>query len=86
MLGYHQHTSEMSFKWRFVGGSMMTRLEWYLDPTSPYQLLKNVPKLDPIWQNFLDPRMQILRTFTIPLKYFIFYSAIKQGQYKHQGP
>ena len=24
-----------SFKWRFAGGPMMTRLAWYLDPSSP---------------------------------------------------
>ena len=35
---------------------MMARLQWYLDPSSPHQL-KKMSKLDPLWQNFLDPRM-----------------------------
>ena len=37
MLGHHQHASETPFKWRFAGRLMMTRLNWYLDPSSPYQ-------------------------------------------------
>ena len=46
MLGHHQPTREMSFKWRFAGGTMMTRfyMQWYLDPLSPHQL----KKLDPL--------------------------------------
>ena len=27
---------------RFAGGLMMARLKWYLDPSSPYQIKKNV--------------------------------------------
>ena len=36
----------------------MARLWWYLDPSSPHQLKKNMlSKLDPLWQNCLDPGM-----------------------------
>ena len=50
MLGHHRHASETPFKWRFAGGPIMARLNWYLDPPSPYQLKKkqkNPSKLDP---------------------------------------
>ena len=41
---------------------MMARLKWDMDPPSPYQLEKQtLPKLDPLWQNFLDPRMNYVR-------------------------
>ena len=30
-------SSETPFKWRFAGGPMMARLEWYLDPLSPHK-------------------------------------------------
>ena len=46
------------------GWPMMTRVKWYLDITSPHQLKKNKnkkkknrKKLDPLWENFSDPRM-----------------------------
>ena len=54
MSGHHRHASETPFKWRFAGGSMMARLWCYLVPL----IKKNVAKLDPLWQNFLDPRMK----------------------------
>ena len=45
MLGHHRHASETPCKWRFTwrfpGGPMMARFEWYLDPPSPHQLKKN---------------------------------------------
>ena len=40
-----------SFKWRFAGGPMMTRLAWNLDPSSPSSTkkqLKTPSKLDPL--------------------------------------
>ena len=33
MVGHHLPASETPFKWRFDGWPMMTRLQWYLDPT-----------------------------------------------------
>ena len=50
MLGHHQHTSKMPFKWRFADGPM-ARLKWYLYPPSPHQLKneqkKHTSQLDP---------------------------------------
>ena len=41
---------------------MMAHLKWDMDPPSPYQLEKQtLSKLDPLWQNFLDPRMNYVR-------------------------
>ena len=48
MLGHHRPASEMPFKWRFAGGSLIARLWWYLDPSSPHQTKKKtLSKLDP---------------------------------------
>ena len=38
IFGHHRPASEMPFKWRFAGGSMVARLLWYLDPLSHHQL------------------------------------------------
>ena len=43
MLGHHRHANEKPFKWRFAGGPMMVRLQWYLDPPSS-QLKKKKKK------------------------------------------
>ena len=63
MLDHHRNASETPFKWRLAGGSMMARLWWYLY-LSLIKLKKNnkitLSKLDPLWQNFLDPRMNIV--------------------------
>ena len=43
---------------------MMAHLKWDLDPPSPHQLKKKkktLSKLDPLRQNFLDPRMNYAR-------------------------
>ena len=40
MLGHHWPASETPFKWRFAGGPLMARLQWYLDPSSPHQTKK----------------------------------------------
>ena len=49
MLGHHRHASETPFKWRFTGGPMMARLQWYFDPPSPLiKKLKNLSKLGPL--------------------------------------
>ena len=34
MFGHYRPASETPFKWRFVGGPMMSRLKCYLDPLS----------------------------------------------------
>ena len=47
MLVHHRHDSETTFKWRFTGGSMMTRLKWYFDPPSPHKLRNNVVNVGP---------------------------------------
>ena len=47
MLGHHRHASEAPFKWRFAGGPMVARLQWYFDPPSPHQLKKTLSQLDP---------------------------------------
>ena len=57
MLGHHRHASETPFKWRFADGPMLVSILWYLDPLSSNQLKNSLAKLDPLWQNFLDPRM-----------------------------
>ena len=53
MLGHHRHASETPYKWRFAGGPMMSRLQWYLDPTSPRQLKNRcqmcTPSDKPFW-------------------------------------
>ena len=46
MLVHHRPASETPFKWCFAGGSMMARLQWYLDPSYPHQL-KKVVKVGP---------------------------------------
>ena len=33
MKGHHRNASETPFKWRFAGGSMMARLNWYFEPS-----------------------------------------------------
>ena len=38
---------------------MMARFWWYLDPLAPHQL-KKMSESDPLWQNFLDPRMNFI--------------------------
>ena len=43
MLGHHRHASETP--WRFAGGPMMARFQWYFDPPSTRQLKKNVTKV-----------------------------------------
>ena len=55
MSSHHRHASETPFKWRFTGEPMMARLYshiWILPSKK-----KNVAKLDPLWQNFLDQCM-----------------------------
>ena len=55
MLDHHRHASKTPFKWRFADGPIMARLYsgmWILS-----NLIKKSSKLDPLWQNFLDPRM-----------------------------
>ena len=47
MFGHHWDASETS-------GPMMARFQWYLDSLIN---LKKFLKSDPLWQNFLDPRM-----------------------------
>ena len=37
MSSHYRPASETPFKWRFAGGPMMARLQWYLDPSSPHQ-------------------------------------------------
>ena len=44
MLDHHRHASEMPFKWRFAGGSMLVRIFWYLDPLSSHQQKKTNKK------------------------------------------
>ena len=48
MLGHHRHASETPFKWRFAGGPMMVRSQWYLDPPSAHQL-RTKPKKNVNW-------------------------------------
>ena len=55
-VGPSQHTSKTPCKWPFAGGPMLARILWYLDPLS-LTTKKTLSKLDPLWQNFLDPRM-----------------------------
>ena len=64
MVGHYRHASEMPFQWRLAGGPMIAHfLELHFDPLSiPSAKKKHTDKtlsvLDPLWQNFLDPRMQ----------------------------
>ena len=62
MLGNHRPANETPVQWRFVGWSIMARFWWYFDHLSHYQLIKKINKknfvrVDPIRQNFMDPRM-----------------------------
>ena len=48
MLGHHWYDSEMPFKWRFPGRSMLACLWWYLDRLSLHQQRKkNIVKGGP---------------------------------------
>ena len=71
MLGNHRHANETPFKWRFAGGPIMAWLSLYLDHIYPIKLKKKIKKklsnLDPLWQNFLDPRMQFIRVWYLML-------------------
>ena len=52
----------------------MDRLQWYFDPLSPHQKKQNKKKtsnLDPLWQNFLDPRMGTEDKLSYVLFHFI---------------
>ena len=67
-----------AIKWCFAGGPMMARFQCYLDPLSPYK-----KKLDPLWQNFLDPRMQkeyyrLLQCNTCRYHVFRFLSHLRE--------
>ena len=55
-LGFLSNTGPDPLK---ITKPMMARLKWYLNPSSPHQLKKPLSKLDPLWQNFLDPRMSM---------------------------
>ena len=55
MWSHHRHTSETPFEWRFTGEPIMARL--YSGILILPLKTKNVAKFDPLWQNFLDPRM-----------------------------
>ena len=61
MLGDHRHASEtpkMASRWRADDGRL------YSDHLSPHKKKekkkekKTLSELDPLWQNFLDPRMK----------------------------
>ena len=45
MLSRHWHASDTPFEWRFAGGPIEARFEWYLVPLSPSKSLK-VGKFD----------------------------------------
>ena len=64
MLGHYPHASETLFKWRCAGGPIMSRLKWYLDPTSPHQLKqqqkKNVVKVGPSLTKLSGSRMALM--------------------------
>ena len=42
LLGHHPSASETPFKWRFAGGWMMARFQWYFDPFTILALRKAV--------------------------------------------
>ena len=57
MLGHHWHAIETPFKWCFAGGPIMACFWWYLDPLAPKKTKQKMLELEPLRQNFLDPRM-----------------------------
>ena len=46
------------FKWRFTGEPIIARQKLYLDHLSPNPK-KTLSKVDPLWQSFQNPRMQL---------------------------
>ena len=58
MFGRHRHASVTPFKWRSARGPVMARL-YTLFPLINLNKEKK-SKFDPLWQNFLDPRMDTL--------------------------
>ena len=42
---------------------MMARFLWYFDPLSLIIWKKTLSELDPLWQKFLDPRMDLILVF-----------------------
>ena len=57
IIGLSRPASKTPFKWHFTCGPMML-FECYLNSLSPQK--KKLPELDPLGQNFLDPRMVCL--------------------------
>ena len=56
-LSHHRHASETPFQWLFAAGPMMAPLNYKKKKKKKKKkkLVKVGP--DPLWQNFLDPRM-----------------------------
>ena len=65
MLGHHPPVSETPFKWCFAGGLLMAPHSgiWILPPLIylKKKKKKKTSKLDPLWQNFLGPRMRKIK-------------------------
>ena len=60
MLGHHWHTSKTPFKWCFAGaddGLLIVVFGSYLPLSTKQNNNKKAPKFHPLWQNFLDRRM-----------------------------
>ena len=55
---HHRHASETPFIWRFAGGPMMALVDLGSSlPSKKKKKKKNIVKVDPLLQNFLDPCM-----------------------------
>ena len=63
MMGHHRHASETPFKWRFTGGPMMARSQWYLDHSVPPTNWKKAPKKER--KNVIKVRPPSDKTFWI---------------------
>ena len=79
-----RNTIYMVFLWQVILGPRMARFLWYLDSSSPHHRKKNLSKLDPLWRNFLDPRM---RNNSVVYQYVSFYKNLLSSRTEYNvGP
>ena len=88
MLGHNRPASETPFKWCFAGGPRMASGIKILPPSSSDK--KMLSELDPLWQNYLDLRMQrdliihervttnTAPTFSLPCLFLIFTVSVNR--------
>ena len=83
MLGHYRHARETPFKlrfrWRAEDCPLMVVFGSFLPSSTKKKPPKTPSKLDPLWQNFLDPRMMALRPKTFVFQATCNFKIDSQG-------